>query len=100
MFGGLNGAKVCRCCRVWHAPFSVLAQPVSASAAERNWSVYGAIKSDKRSRLSHDNADRLVYCHEALSLRTKLEREHGGYKRQTLKWATWESDSDSNCSGG
>ena len=32
---------------------SVLAQPVCASAAERNWSIYGSIKTDKRTRLKH-----------------------------------------------
>lgn len=29
----------------------VLAQPAAASAAERNWSIYGSIKNDKRTRL-------------------------------------------------
>ena len=44
----------------------VLAQPVSASAAERNWSVYGQIMTPARSRMHHARADKLVYCHEAL----------------------------------
>ena len=42
----------------------VLAQPVRASAAERNWSVYGRVKTDVRRRMGHAVADKLVYCHE------------------------------------
>ena len=51
----------------------VLAQPVCASAAERNWSVYGKIKNDTTSRMSHEVADKRVYCHEALHLKEKLQ---------------------------
>ena len=48
---------------------SVLAQPVSASAAERNWPVYGRIMTPARSRTHHHaRADKLVYCHEALHM--------------------------------
>ena len=68
---------------------SVLSQPVCASAAERNWSIYGSIKTEKRTRLAHVVADKLVYCHEALHLRTKMDKR--GYKEPTIKW---ESDSD------
>lgn len=39
----------------------VLAQPASASAAERNWSVYGSIKNDKRTNLGHMKADKRVF---------------------------------------
>ena len=69
----------------------VLAQPVSASAAERNWSVYGRIVTPTRSRTRHARADKLVYCHEALHLRAKLLR--AGYVQQHVKW---DSDSDSD----
>ena len=51
----------------------VLAQPVYASAAERNWSVYGKIKSKERNRMGHAVGDKLVYCHEALHLKKKLQ---------------------------
>ena len=44
---------------------AVRAQPVCASAAERNWSVYGQIKTPERSRMGHAVGDKLVYCHEA-----------------------------------
>ena len=33
------------------------------------------IKSDNRSRLLHETADRLVYCHEVLRMRTKMQKE-------------------------
>lgn len=33
----------------------VLAQPSAASAAERNWSMYGFIKDDRRNRLGHES---------------------------------------------
>ena len=46
----------------------VLAQPVCASAAERNWSIYGAIKTKARSGMGHPVGDKLAYCHEALHI--------------------------------
>ena len=52
----------------------VLAQPVCASAAERNWSVYGQIKTRERSRMGHAVGDKLVYCHEAFHLKQKLQK--------------------------
>ena len=51
----------------------VLAQPACASAAERNWSVYGQVKTTARSRMKHETGDKLVYCHEALHLKGKLQ---------------------------
>ena len=62
----------------------VLAQPAAASAAERNWSVYGQIHTSNKSRMSHRTADKLVYCHEALHIRNKQSAER------------WDSDSDSD----
>ena len=35
--------------------------------------VYGKTKTDQRSRLGHTVADKLVYAHEALHLREKLQ---------------------------
>ena len=69
----------------------VLAQPCCASAAERNWSVYGQIKTKARSRMGHSTGDKLVYCHEALHMRAKLQ--DAGYTQHTDKW---DSDSDSD----
>ena len=71
----------------------VLAQPVCASAAERNWSVYGAIKTTARGQMGHAVADKRVYCHEALHLKGKLQT--AGYKQAVEKW---DSDSDSDVS--
>ena len=72
---------------------SVLAQPACASAAERNWSIYGQIKTTARSRMGHATGDKLVYCHEALHLKGKLQ--NAGYKQKTEKWDT-DSDSDAS----
>ena len=71
----------------------VLSLTVCASAAERNWSVYGKIKSTERSRMTHDVGDKRVYCHEALHLKGKLQT--AGYKQAVEKWDT-DSDSDSS----
>jgi hypothetical protein len=64
---------------------------VCASAAERNWSIYGAVKTKARSSMSHEVGDKLVYCHEALHMRNKLQK--AGYKQEAEKWDT-DSDSD------
>jgi hypothetical protein len=39
----------------------VLAQPAAASAAERNWSVYGQIQAANKTRMAHRTADKLIY---------------------------------------
>eukprot|EP00965_Chrysotila_dentata_P146493 4836782-Pleurochrysis_carterae.AAC.2 len=62
----------------------VLAQPVSASAAERNWSAYGQVKTKARNRFGHHVADCLVYCHEALHLREKLQ--FTTYRQTPAEW--------------
>jgi hypothetical protein len=46
-------------------------------------------------RLKHSTADKLVYCHEALALRTKLEKT--GYSSAVVPW-DYESDSDTDAS--
>ena len=71
----------------------VLAQPVCASAAERNWSVYGAINTTASGQMGHAVADKRVYCHEALHRKGKLQT--AGYKQAVEKWDT-DSDSDSS----
>lgn len=70
---------------------SVLAQVVCSSAAERNWSIYGRIKHKGRSVLGHAKSDKLVYCHEAIHLKNRIQ--HAGYRSQIQ---SWDSDSDSN----
>jgi hypothetical protein len=74
----------------------VLSQPCCASAAERNWSVYGQIKTAARSRMGHAVGDKLVYCHEALHMQRKVQL--AGYKQAVEKWDT-DSDSDSSDDG-
>ena len=71
----------------------MLAQPVCASAAERNWSVYGQIKTRERSRMGDAVGDKLVYCHEALHLKRKLQA--ASYEQKAVKW---DSDFDSDAS--
>lgn len=67
----------------------VLAQVSSAHAAERNWSIYGLIKNDKRTQLTHTRADGRVYCHEALQLHEKLHT----VKDEVVQFSD-ESDAD------
>ena len=69
----------------------VLAQPGAASAAERNWSVYGQIKSANKARMQHRTADKLVYCHETLHLQEKLQS--AGWQADVV---AHESDTDSD----
>ena len=42
--------------------------------------------------MAHKTADKLVYCHEALHFRTKLQT--AGYKQEVEKWDSEDSDSD------
>ena len=70
-----------------------LAQPAAASAAERNWSIYGLIKSDRRTRLRPVVADKLVYCHEALALHARLQ--DAAYRPVAEPWDE-DSDEDSD----
>ena len=51
------------------------------------------IKSKERAQLGHAKSDKLVYCHEALHLRVKLQS--AGYKQKAVKY---DSDSDSDAS--
>ena len=70
---------------------TVLSQVISASAAERNWSIYGHVKDKGRSTLGHSKSDKLVYCRQSLALREKLQT--ASYKAKIEKW---DSDSDSD----
>ena len=55
--------------------------------------MYGQIKSLTRSQLRHEVSDKLVFCHETLHLREKLQK--ASYEAKVEKW---ESDSDSDAS--
>ena len=85
---GLRCSSLCR-------KIQFLAQPAAASAAERNWSIYGLIKSDRRTRLRPAVADKLVYCHEALALHAKLQ--DAAYRPEPEPWDE-DSDEDSDAS--
>ena len=69
----------------------VLAQAAAASAAERNWSVYGQIQGANKSRMSHGTVDKLVYCHEAMHV--QLCMQDAGWSADVERW---ESDEDSD----
>ena len=71
----------------------VLAQAAAASAAERNWSVYGQIQTSQKARMRHKTADKLVYCHEAIHI--QLRMQDAGWVAGVERW---ESDSDSDAS--
>ena len=74
----------------------VLAQPASASAAERNWSVYGRIHSAQKARMKHGTADKLVYCHETLHLEKKMV--DAGWEPDAARWESdCDSGNESNC---
>ena len=61
-----------------------------ASAAERNWSVYGKIKTETRSRIGHAVADKLVYGHEALHLKqTKQKFQSASLRAKGRVAASW-----------
>mmetsp|Transcript_7599 Transcript_7599/g.22777 ORF Transcript_7599/g.22777 Transcript_7599/m.22777 type:complete len:136 (-) Transcript_7599:7-414(-) len=69
----------------------VLLQPTAASAAERNWSVYGQIHSQARSRMSHEVADKLVFSHE--SMHVQMRMQSAAWSPDVIKW---DSDDDSD----
>ena len=87
-----QSATLTRCVRAQLVPLNV--RPGASPAAPRRTSPAAAhitqsalcrtvgdvctsaqIKSDNRSRLLHETADRLVYCHEVLRMRTKMQKE-------------------------
>ena len=69
----------------------VLAQAAAASAAERNWSVYGQIQGANKTRMHHNTADKLVYCHEAMHVQQRMQ--DAGWSADVERW---ESDEDSD----
>ena len=69
----------------------VLEQTVNASAAGRSWSVYGQIKPAPRASLDHATGDKLVYCHEALRMRTKMRK--AGHRAPVEAWVRDSSGS-------
>ena len=69
----------------------MLAQPAAASAAERNWSVYGQIQGANKSRMAHRTADKLVYCHEMMHVQLRVQ--NAGWSADVERW---ESDEESD----
>ncbi|XP_058110285.1 uncharacterized protein LOC131253334 [Magnolia sinica] len=58
----------------------VLAQTVSSSPCERNWSTFSLIHTNKRNRLGYERLQKLVYCHYNMKLRERLLRMEGRRK--------------------
>ncbi|XP_058086672.1 uncharacterized protein LOC131233864 [Magnolia sinica] len=52
----------------------VLAQTVSSSPCERNWSTWSLIHTSKRNRLAYEKLQKLVYCHYNMKLRERQLR--------------------------
>lgn len=77
----------------------VLAQVASAFAAERNWSIYGQIKNDKRVRMGHSVGDARVYCHEAIQLHDKLHQVRDAVVSDD-EFACDDNSDDDDTSGG
>eukprot|EP00965_Chrysotila_dentata_P202070 6180919-Pleurochrysis_carterae.AAC.1 len=72
----------------------VFSQPVSASAAERNWSIYSNIKSKTRNCLGPEVADKLICAHKALHLTSKLQSAE--YREAAAAWDNGKIDPDKN----
>ncbi|XP_062011882.1 uncharacterized protein LOC133728490 [Rosa rugosa] len=72
----------------------VLAQPVSSSSAERNWSTYSYIHNVKRNRLNAERADKLVFIHSNIRLLSRFSEgyNNGTYKRWDINPESTEVD--------
>ena len=73
----------------------VLSAPVSSGAGERNWSTYGLVISDLRTRLTSERAEKLVYFHmnsRALHKVKKLDyvSEAFEWDEESLAWVNEE----------
>ncbi|XP_058110230.1 uncharacterized protein LOC131253295 [Magnolia sinica] len=60
----------------------VLAQTVSSSPCERNWSTFSLIHTNKRNRIGYERLQKLVYCHYNMKLRERLLRSERRRKAQ------------------
>ena len=52
----------------------ILAQTVSSSPCERNWSTWSLIHTSKRNKLAYEKLQKLVYCHYNMKLRERQLR--------------------------
>ncbi len=73
----------------------VLSAPVSSGAGERNWSTFGLIISDLRTRLTSERAEKLVYVHmngRALRKVKKLDYISDAFEwdEESLTWVNEE----------
>jgi hypothetical protein len=59
----------------------ILAQTVSSSPCERNWSTFSLIHTKQRNRLGYQKLQKLVYCHYNMKL--KLREELPGHDKNS-----------------
>ena len=80
---------------IFHKPNRNKSNPTAPKHAPKHWHPIAHVPSRypaaSRSRMRHAVGDKLVYCHEALHLRAKLQK--AGYHQVAEKW---DSDSDSD----
>ena len=70
----------------------ILSQGACASQAERNWKIYGRIKTPARAALSHEKADKRVFLYNAL----QQERRSGdaNFRPEVIEWADASSSEE------
>ncbi|XP_058088407.1 uncharacterized protein LOC131235285 [Magnolia sinica] len=61
----------------------VLAQTVSSSPCERNWSTFSLIHTSKRNRIGYEKLQKLVYCHYNMKSQERLLRAKEEKRRKT-----------------
>ena len=70
----------------------VLSKGASASQAERNWKIYGRIKTPARARMSHAKADKRVFLYQHLQMQHKVK--DASYKPAFVEWEEASTDED------
>jgi len=72
----------------------VLAQPSSAGACERLWSAFANVQSIKRSRLTAERCNDLVFGYANMRLLRASERLSKRPKGTTIAWQCMEASDD------
>ena len=67
-------------------------QGASASKAERNWKIYGRIKTPARAAMSHEKADKRVFLYNVLQ--GKLRTEKSNWTPPLIEWVDASSEEE------
>jgi hypothetical protein len=67
-------------------------QGAAASKAERNWKVYGRIKTPSRARLSHEKADKRVFLYNVLQGKQRTDKSN--WTPPLIEWDDASSSED------